>query len=132
MSVTITIENNHKYIDTNHPELITVEVFDKDIDPYQVEYKVYPFELNLASGNFICVWQALGLYDDDCYCGSISANLLISCLTQFSVKSICREDSQDGNIYTQGIDIDRAARYYWSVMQIAQEAKKRNALVVWG
>jgi hypothetical protein len=132
MSVTITIENNHKYIDANHPELITVEVFDKDIDPDQFEFKVYPFELNLANGNFACVWQALGLYSDDCYCGSMSANLLISYLNKLNVRSIKREDSQDHNVYTQGIDLERASRYYWSIMSIAQEAKKRDSLIVWG
>jgi hypothetical protein len=131
VSVTITINNNHKFVDSNCPELIQVEIFDKDIDPDQVEYKNYPFELNIANGNFASLWQALGLYTDDCYSGEISPKILLAYLNQLSLKRVCTPDEIKDNFYTQGIDLSRASRYYWNLMQITKEAIKRNELIVW-
>ena len=133
MSITIMIENNYSFIDANSPELIKLESYEADEQyPDGVTFKIYPFELNIANGNFACLWEALGLYTDDCYCGSIEAKLLISYLKQLNIKLVCREDEQDGNLYTQGIDLARASRYYWNLMQIAQEAAKRGEKVTWG
>ena len=132
MSVTITIENNHQYVDQHCAELIKIETFEPDeFDPEGCSYKEYPFEMDLANINFAALWRALGLYTEDCFTGSMSANLLLSYLKRLRINNICREDEKEDNYFAQGIDREKATRYYWSLMQIAKEAEKRNTNVVW-
>jgi hypothetical protein len=131
MSVTITIKDNQQYVDQNCPELIEVEDLFSDSDYPTIQYKFYPFEFNLANVNFADLWRNLGLYTENCYSGSIHASYLLAALKQFRVKSLCRGSEQETRFYAQGIDLDRATRYYWSLMHIAKEAEKRNTLVTW-
>ncbi len=130
MSVTLTIQNNTQYINANHPELIQVEVYEQGT-AQEFTCKSYPFEFNVSNSNFAFLWQTLGLYTEDSYSGSIEPTLLQNCLKRLEIDSICRQDVVEDRYFMQGITLEKATRYYWSLMQLINEAKKRKALIVW-
>lgn len=131
MSVTISIENNVPFIDENSPELVTVRTYEDPCSPDgTASFKDYPFEVNLANGNFFALWQAIGLEAD--YCGAIEADVLLAALSRFDVNSLVSETVVDGRMVCCGRTIEQVSRYFWNVSLIAHEAKSRGELVTWG
>lgn len=140
MSVTIRIANNFEYVDQNCPELIRVTRYEADGYYPAEEFKSYPFELNMANCNFGSLWRILGLdcgdFEDFC-CGSISPELLLAAIDIISVKSFTRDDeifkNKEGRVRAIdcGVNLEKAARYIWTLRQIAGEAKRRGESIVW-
>lgn len=126
MSVTISIENNCEYVKANCPERIRTYSYDKDIDPEQHVFEDYPFEMNLANGNFAALWNSLGLDCEDCS-GSIRAIELKNRLKMFSAKKLTCETEVQGNFYDFGRSTEQVTGYYWRLQQICVEALRRGA-----
>jgi len=133
MSVDITIEDNRAYIDKNCPELIEIEDMSDIAAQYGYDnyvYKIYPFELNIANGNFYALFRELGLFDVDC-CGSMSADELLGRLNNLKPKNLVESGYREGNVASCGRNIDQCTRYYWELRKIATEAKNRDKTIVW-
>jgi len=92
-------------------------------------------ELNMANGNFGLVWRSLGLVNSEDFCdwccGNIDPDELLARLAGFKPSSITYDAYQVGNMYDCGVDLNRASRYYWSLMNIANEAKRKGRQVSW-
>lgn len=135
MSVTITINNNMSYVQSNCPESIDVEIYPADQYREELRVKYYPFELNLSNSNFFALFKALGLEAD--YCGQISATEFYNRVnTIYNPKQITSDSrfSQEPNkcaVYSCGRTLEQVTRYKWELLQIASEAKKRNEPITW-
>lgn len=92
--------------------------------------EIFPFEMNISSGNFSTLWNSLGLEFD--YCGQIDPREVIDSLNSFDENLLIRANFVDGNIYSFGIDIERAKSYIDRLRNIAEESLKRNQLISWG
>jgi len=152
MSVTITIENNEKYIDENKPELIETEIYDcqcvdfsEDGNPVStcstcrgegtVSFTNYPYEFNIANGNFSTLWNSLG-FDFD-YCGELDPRTILKAIKRTPVALIEKqttEDNEEGkaHIINCGIDTEQANYYLIELVRICAEAEKREEKVYWG
>ena len=94
-------------------------------------FKSSRWTMNVANGNASMLLAALGLESDDCG-GSVNANVLLKALSRTSVDLLVRGGSHDGNMYHCGVDAARAGRYLAKLLEIAEEAAKREELVGWG
>lgn len=141
MSVTIAPTNNLEFCESNN--LVKVETEDclcvGGPENKQCHYcggtkiwesKIYPFEMNVANGNFSTIWAALGLEFD--YCGEIDATILSNAIKCTEIDLIRRANYVDGNYYCFGIDTKRANYYLDTLKNICSEAIRRNTSVSWG
>lgn len=157
MTVTIMIEGNLEFCDANN--LVRVEVepcLCVGHDPESptasrpgchycsgsgewVE-RTYPFEMNVANGNFSTLWNALGLAtnDDDMWGGSIEAETVqraLACMDHALVQRAPRHvlrGEHNCEIIEAGIDDARANSYVSRLSLIVGEAIKRNKKICWG
>ena len=127
MSITIYIRNGDEYIDQNHPELIEVDRYDHYDEI--VEFKNYPFEMNVSNANHSMLWNALGLEWD--YCGSILPVQLLKALDRVNPALMERSVRVDGNHYFCGVDAAQVESYVTRLRVIAMEAAKREEEIVW-
>jgi len=152
MSITIMINDNQKYIDNNSPELIHTQTFDcqcvdfsEDGKPVSscfeckgkgtISFTNYPFEMNLANGNFRTLWNSLGLNFD--YCGEIDPRTILKAINRTPVSLVERqttEDNEEGKVHIIhcGIDTEQAGWYFTTLTEICEEAEKREEKVYWG
>lgn len=143
MSVTITIQNNYAYCDTNN--LTTIEKFDLSTEDgkywsavYRADHrKEYPFEMNLSNSNFIALWGMLGLNPE--YSGSIKPEELEGRLNNIKGKladltspTVIEMKDECPKIIEFGRSMNQVTRYYFELRKIASEAIKRNEIIVWG
>lgn len=150
MSVTITIVDNCEYCDEN--SLVRTEIEPclclhdgkPEADCHYCQgsgkwtEKIYPFEMNLANGNFATLWKALGLnkLNDDMWGGSLDGRIILRALATLDRSRVLRAPSkliEDGQpaIYVGGIDHEQAERYISTLTQIANEATRRESHVCW-
>ena len=147
MSVTITIENNRDHAREN--ELVELEVYEcqcLDLGPdpapdcptcrgagvCSVEH--LPFELNLANGNFVTFFSALGLAVD--HAGELDGRAVAAALASFSPELAirgARDEKVDGGprVITAGTTDRQVDRYVVELAAIAGEAERREEKVVW-
>jgi hypothetical protein len=132
MSITIFPTNNLKFCEENN--LIKIHVEDclcKDAGcaiPHchycngtgEWTEQIYPFELNLANGNFSTLWRTLGLEYD--YCGEIDADTLSIAVQRFETELL----------YNNVFSFDQSRRYIKKLYEICLEALKRGESVTWG
>lgn len=130
MSVTITIANNEAYVRKHHPERILVDVYPADEQSPEMKFERLPYEMNLANGNFSTVFSALGLDVD--YCGHLDGRVLRDALRKTPLELLFRATVVDGNVTYCGIGQEQAAGYFTGLLEIAEEAVRREENVVWG
>lgn len=131
MSVTLTISRNMEYCKARG--LITYEILDGE------SFEIYPFELNIANGNFSTFANALGLVDDEegMYCGEVYPHKLKILLKELDPALAVRDGSEDygqggARIINCGLTEAQIQRYITELQSICDEAEKREELVVWG
>lgn len=148
MSITITIRDNREYVTVNCPDRIDVETYDCQCDfdgnPNKnccdcggtgvVQFRNYPWEMNLANGSFTTLWSALGMDAD--WCGEIDARVLLHRLRTTDPSLAERADEiqrQEGSatFISFGIDGDRTARYFAMLETICREAERREQPILW-
>ena len=152
MSITITIRYNREYCYEN--KLIediqeSCNCIDEFADqakaeptcPYcygqgTVSSRKFPFELNLANGNFVSLWKSLGLTLRDDVWGYIDGRTLLQVL-EVPVEKLLSQDSQydgeqGGTLIDFGISRSQAERYMQLLRSLADEASRREEPVVWG
>ena len=132
MSLTVTIKNNEEYVDQNCPDkiLVTVEEADPIYFPKGHTFKQYHYEMNLSNGNFTKLIAMLGVEFD--YTGSLSPNLVLSMLKNKKPSCFMEEGNLTDGMWSDcGITLDQSSRYYFSLLQMANEAKRRNECLVW-
>ena len=146
MSVTITIQGNHEHCEENG--LIKKQAYECDCtylaeDPHpecrlcggtgQILFNTYPFEMNLANGNFYHLWEVLGLNPDpECLCGEIDPLEIKIAIEQMNPFSLMREDNQIAeNITICGVTTEQAARYCDNLWKMVLEAIEREKTIVW-
>ncbi len=147
MSVTITIENNRDH--AREAELVELEIYecqclDLGDDPAvdcpacrgagvcSVEH--LPFELNLANGNFVTFFSALGLAADHAgeLDGRVVAEALASFAPELAIRGATDEKVDDGpRVITAGTTERQVDRYVVELAAIASEAERREERVVW-
>lgn len=143
MAVTITIRNNDQFC-VNH-KLVRYDAYDCGCDRNprcpdcggagEIRFPVYPFSLNVANGNFATLWSALG-FDADVDCGSMDGRALAAALRNLDPALLIRADraseTPDGpRVYWAGIVGAQADRYIEILSAIADEAQRREELVIW-
>ena len=152
MSTTITIRYNREYCTEN--ELVeniqeTCNCADELDDqskadpncPYcygkgTVSSRKFPFEFNLANGNFVSLWRSLGLTLREDAWGHIDGRTLLGVL-EVPVEKLLTPDSQydgdqGGTLIDFGISRSQAERYLQLLRSLADEASRREEPVVWG
>ncbi len=152
MSITITIRYNREYCYEN--KLIediqeSCNCVDEFADqakaeptcPYcygkgTVSSRKFPFEFNLANGNFVSLWKSLGLTLRDDIWGHIDGRTLLRVL-EVPVEKLLSQDSQyegehGGTLIDFGISRSQAERYMLLLRSLADEASRREEPVVWG
>ena len=138
MSVTITVDGNHQYMQ-EHPELIQMDgPYDCDCltNPCshcngsgKVSFEVYPFELNLANGNFSTLWCAFGFEPESI--GSMNAKDLKLAVTHTSIGLSEKADKVEGNWISFGITKRQVETYFKRLHEITNEAIRRNKEIIW-
>lgn len=146
MSVTVTVANNENYcvennlvgyteygcqtceFDGNKPDCRECGGSGK------VRFDDFPFEMNIANGNFSRVWQALDLPVE--FGGHLDAKTLLAKVAACDVSKIVRDprSEQSGNVRVHycGISHEHAQSYLSRLEDIAREADRRGKEVVWG
>jgi len=145
----ITIAGNEKYCRAH--DLIQQDSYpcpckDKYADPDptcevcsgggRVEYEIIPFEMDLAEQNFSTLWHALGLGSpEDKWIQGIT---LLRQINSTPVELLERAGTiRPSGEYAHeawndpGIDLPRAEFYLNELKKIAEEAAKRESLVIW-
>jgi hypothetical protein len=153
MSITITIQNNREYCHENTLVKHVTEACSctEGFEGQRVEAdpacpycrghgttseKRYPYELNIAQGNFASLWRSLGLVLREDLWGHIDGRTLLRVLA-VPVERLTRPESQDqedtgGTIIDSGISRFQAQRYIDLLKALADEASRREEFVVWG
>jgi len=143
MSVTITIENNRQYCLANG--LADERSYDCDCcdgcdccDDGRITYLVFPWDLNIANGNFAPLWRALGFALDanDDWAGHTDGRVLAAALERVTAAQLARPESistgaKGAMFYDVGLSVERIERYLTALRQIANEAERRESPVVW-
>jgi len=151
MSVTFYINNNDKYVDENCPEKIIKETDDCQCVDFSdngkpvstcftckgkgtISITYYPYEMNIANGNFYTLMNALGL-DDECY-GEIDPRTLLKAINRTPTSLIERHTTQSGGngkvtMISCGIAPEQAQGYIDTLKEIAIEAEKREEKIYW-
>lgn len=144
MSITITINNNEKYVRENKPEEIEKRkiecycVWHGQVDPTCPKckgkgwdfYAFYPYEMNLANANFATLWNSLGLESKPW--GELNPQVALKALARTPTALLVRENRFEDRVYHCGIHEDQANRYFASLKKIADEAEKREEKIIWG
>lgn len=149
MSVTITIANNDTYCKNNN--LVTQDVYEcqqcsfDGVSPNcqecggngKVSFDHFPFERNLANGNFRTLFASLALEPGEYLNGEIDARTMKKALRSAEVALIEREGRTEGEqgkvvIHHCGIDKEQASRYLEWLLEITAEAERREEMIVWG
>ena len=126
MSVSITITGNKKYCDKNG-------LFREVSDDYGT-FREYPFDMNLANGNFASFFGAMGMVEafGEIYPQKLSAKL--SALqandaereySEFDTESAC-------HIIDCGLTKVQISRYTELLKVMCDEAERREEKIVWG
>jgi hypothetical protein len=146
MSITITINNNRAACDEAGLAKTVVEACgcdcgsDKELPMCQYcggtgefRHVVYPYDLNVANGNFARLWAALGLPIK--YQGEVDPRRLRRALR------VGHEIVQRGTELHQelgkattinfGITDEQAQRYWRALEEICDVAERREELVIW-
>lgn len=122
---------------TNDTDESIVEVFDGE------EFRYSKFNLNVANANFHTLWNALGfdLLDNGDYCGKMHPLHMLKALARVNPELITRDGIGENplkdvfkeckNVYWGGIDLDRAKFYIQRLTEIANEALRREEMIVW-
>lgn len=148
MTTTITIENNMSYVDKNCPERIvpddaTCQCLDGDtpysechvcngtgVDPLLNNSPGnYPFELNVCNSNFQLLMSALAI--DVKLEGKIYPIKILKALRTLNSELLVSSDTNTGNFISFGVDKLRADYYIKKLSEIADEAARREELIVW-
>ncbi len=152
MSVTFTIADNERYCRENFPERIVSVAYEclccdssMDIAPTPgcphcrgsgiCGVETFPYELNVANGNFRTLMAALGMEAESGF-GDCQPRELLQAVTATSAGWIVREErveslpEQAQAIYC-GIDQEQAERYLEALAEIAREAERREQPVIW-
>lgn len=144
MSVTVSIQGNHDWC-REHGRVVKVKeecccVFkgEAEEDCFLCngsgieERDEYPFQLNLANGNFARLCNDLGIKCEPD--GEIDGRTLLSLLgsPELHVRDTVEHGGDGPFMLTGGITLDQATRYHARLREIALEAQRREALVVWG
>lgn len=96
----------------------------------------FPFEFNLANGNFASLWRSLGLTLREDVWGHIDGRTLLGVL-EVPVEKLLSQDSQydgdqGGTVIDFGISRSQAERYLQLLRSLADEASRREEPVVLG
>lgn len=86
-------------------------------------------ELNICNSNFRELWNALGL--PLAWGGTVHPELVLSALTRFKPESLVVETQVEENCVMFGRTLEQTTRYYWTLRQIALEAKESGENIVW-
>lgn len=147
MSVTITIAHNRDHARQHGTARMIAEPCCHDADcPYcggkgQMEaHEELPFELNLANGNFATLAAAIGCFGDgdDMWCGSAyphAVKAALRCLdTELAVRCPTKEFGKRGKLRSMdcGCRPEQVERYTAELTKIADEAERREEMIVWG
>ena len=100
----------------------------------ETKYEVLPYELNLANVNFAHLWNTLGLTTDEDG-GSCDGRVILRKLAGAPLpvrQGYHKIGDQGAESIDPGIDTERAERYYYVLKEIAEEATRREELVIWG
>lgn len=150
MSVTISVANNHYYCD--RAGLTKIQImechcgdcdlgFDQGCDicggSGEMPIAVYPFELNVANGNWCAIIRELGIGDpQDLTTGECWGCLMQGALSRVTPEALVKNPSIDfgltgTTVYEAGRTLDQAGRYLKALRIIAEEAIRREEMVVW-
>lgn len=145
MSITITINDNHNYCQehdlgqTETYECQCVDLGEMDRCPIcsgsgTETFTHYPYDMNIANGNFSMLWNALGLEFD--WCGNIDGRQILDILKTFDNALLCRqtniERKENGPVIVAcGVDVEGATRYISRLREIAEEAVRREQPICW-
>jgi hypothetical protein len=139
MSIILTINNNAKFSrDAGTVEYSAVHCFCEGENKECFYCKgsgtfiseKYPFEINLTNANFSTIFNSLGVNFD--YYGEIDPDTLLNAISRTFPELIERETVKIGNSIYCGIFYDKACIYLDILKAIAEEAKNRKELVIWG
>jgi len=102
--------------------------------------KVYPFELNVANGNWSTFANALGLVDSDSmYEGWADGRVIIGLIKRFCPELSIRgergerdeQNEGEARIIDCGLSAAQVSRYAIVLAEIASEAERREEKVCW-
>ena len=99
--------------------------------------KVYPFELNVANGNWSTFANALGLVDSDSmYEGWADGRVILGLIKRFCPELSIRGERDEQNegearIIDCGLSAAQVNRYAIVLAEIASEAERREEKVCW-
>ena len=99
--------------------------------------KVYPFELNVANGNWSTFANALGLVDSDStYDGMVDGRVILGLIRRFcpelSIRGEREEQNEGGpHVIYCGLSAAQVSRYAIEIAKIASEAERREEKVCW-
>lgn len=146
MSVTITINKNDTYCEKEG--LVTKDEYDcqcsfDGVSPNcqecngkgKIYFDHFPFEMNLANGNFRTLFASLALEPGEYLNGEIDARTMKQALRSAEVALIERAPhTEQGRvtIHHCGIDKEQASRYLERLLEITAEAERREEMIVWG
>lgn len=126
MSVSITISGNVQFCDRNG-------LFREIHDDYGI-MREYPFDMNLANGNFAALWSAMGM--DSMY-GDIYPQKLAARVRALKCEDVVREESSEFGsggceIINCGLPAEQVSRYIEALSLMCEEAERREEKIVWG
>jgi hypothetical protein len=123
---------------TNDTDESIVEVFDGE------EFVSSKYNLNVANANFHTIWCALGfdLPSNGDYCGTMHPMKMLKALKSVSPDLMTRSHVGENplkdifinceqQVYWGGVDLERAKRYIERLTEIANEALRREEMIVW-
>jgi len=125
---------------TNDTDESIVEVFDGE------EFRYSKYNMNVANANFHTIWSALGFDtpENGDYCGKMHPLKMLTALKSVSpdlmtrshigenpLKDIFIDANMPNLIYWGGVDKERAKRYIERLTEIANEALRREEMIVW-
>jgi len=118
---------------TNDTDESIVDVFDGE------EFRYSKYNMNVANANFLTIWSALGF--EVIYEGEMHPLCLLKALNRVPPELVTRDGIGENplkdifagckNVYWGGIDLDRAKRYIERLTEIANEALRREEMIVW-
>ncbi len=88
------------------------------------------WQINMANGNFHTIFSALGL-STEC-CGDIDPRTLAKAIKAYIPGLAVRATVQEGNMISCGLDDDQVSRRLDVLLEIAEEAARREERIIWG
>lgn len=103
----------------------------------KVRFPDYPYELNVANGNFRTLWASLALEPGEYLSGFMPPATLRQALDNFDPALMERattieEGSTGIRLINCGVTLDQANYYYHRLLEIVTEAERRGVDIVWG